>query len=207
MDVLRWKLFQVERQRNISRSWTTFVCDVKRYSLILVHAYGHKETRNWCVLVKPLRIEKARECLVHDTEGDRYGLQPLVRAPSSHPLTLSPIFLLFTSSFLPSTRFHSLPSPSVPFYTLLPPSASWQRPSTYTFRTTDSLNPILQLEWWSSRGQCFIDHRLLYSLVIPIISLVFHSNFPSIDYPCKIGFFSFNPFFREDDSYLTASDF
>lgn len=75
--------------------------------------------RNWYVLVKPLRIEKARECLVHDTGGDRYGLQPLVRAPSSQPPILSSIFLLSPLLLFPN---HS------PFL--------WQRPSTYTFCTT-----------------------------------------------------------------------
>lgn len=34
------------------------LCHVKRYFLMLVHTYSHKETGNWCVLVKPLRQRK-----------------------------------------------------------------------------------------------------------------------------------------------------
>lgn len=34
------------------------LCHVKRYFLMLVHTYDHKETGNWCVLVKPLRQRK-----------------------------------------------------------------------------------------------------------------------------------------------------
>lgn len=34
------------------------LCHVKRYFLMLVHTHGHKETGNWCVLVKPLRQRK-----------------------------------------------------------------------------------------------------------------------------------------------------
>lgn len=123
--------------------------------------------RNWYVLVKPLRIEKARECLVHDTGGDRYGLQPLVRAPSSQPPILSSIFLLSPLLLFPN---HS------PFL--------WQRPSTYTFCTTLStlilsggrtaVNVLLTIAYFVRWYTAIVS--LPCSILLPLISITSQSR-------------------------------
>jgi len=72
-----------------------------------------------CVLVKLLGLEGRAirvDWLVHGTEGDRYELQPLVRAPSSCPraylspssfllFCISPLLIIFLLLFRPYCHF------------------------------------------------------------------------------------------------------
>lgn len=76
-----------------------------------IYAHGHTDA-SVCVLVKPLGLEGRTvrvAWLVHGTEGDRYELQPLVRAPSSclraylrPPSFLSLLLIIFLLLLRPS---------------------------------------------------------------------------------------------------------
>lgn len=148
-----WIINRSRTKQFLFNRWAIF-----RRCWYIIRTRVRKEMRNRYVLVKPLRIEKARECLVHDTEGDRYGLQPLVRAPSSQP----------PDSFLYLPSFTSSSSPDhSPFL--------WQRPSTYTFCTTLStlilsggraaVNVLLTIAYFARWYTAIVSRALLVSFI------------------------------------------
>lgn len=82
-------------------------CRVYRYfwrrGRVCIHAHGRTRVCGMCIWLNPFGLEGRAvrvAWLVHGIEGDRYELQPLVRAPSSWPRAyLLPSSRFFLSSF------------------------------------------------------------------------------------------------------------
>lgn len=84
---------------------------------------------------------------MHGTEGDRYGLQPLVRAPSSHPLaSLSSTPFVFCFFLFPFRPFFHLTE-------------------TFDLHLSHQTFPRISGSEWPGCGLYFIDHWLVDSLV------------------------------------------
>lgn len=175
------KLFQVRREWNNGRSWTNFCWTIVERYFDDVGAYVRKQMRNWYVLVKPLRIEKARECVWCMT-------QEAIVTDCSHLLELR----LATPSFFPLSSFFRLfpPTPRLhsPFL--------WQRPSTYTFCTALStlflsggraaVNVLLTIAYFVRWYTAIVS--LPSSFLLPLIPITGQStNFAIIDL-CSINF-------------------